>query len=225
MPRTRQLSIQRILSTLRQTGYFLTEGVATCQLTDFLALLGPIVVDPRSPELMRDIRPQSFDGANPNTLSSRYGTAGFPFHTDAAHWIEPPRFLILYCLQPGSGSRPTHLQDSLKWDLSEEDTLATTREVWKSGHLNPHLCTIRFRDDDRYALRFDEACMRPMTARAARLGTRLSNHIKKAAVVDVRWSAGMLLVVDNRRMLHARGNSLGPDPDRLIRRILVGDRL
>jgi L-asparagine oxygenase len=183
---------------------------------------GEIRVDPRSPQAVRDIRPQTLDEAKPNTLSSRYGVGSFPFHTDVAHWEDPARFLLLYCEQPGSGARPTHLQDTLAWGLSSDDRKATLTEVWKTGHLHPHLCTVCNVRDDRFAWRFDEGCMQPMTAGAKELRNALIDQIQGSQVIDVCWTAGSMLIIDNHRMLHARGRARRLDRDRVIKRILIG---
>jgi L-asparagine oxygenase len=87
---------------LRRAGYSLTHAVPETDLMGFVQALGSVRVDPRSPELVRDIRPQSVDSAKTNTLSSRYGTDPFPFHTDTAHWDRPARYLALYCVDPGT---------------------------------------------------------------------------------------------------------------------------
>jgi hypothetical protein len=41
------------------------------------------------------LRPQDTDEARPNSLSSRYGKAAQPLHTDGAHLPEPPDFVLL----------------------------------------------------------------------------------------------------------------------------------
>ena len=96
---------------LDRNGYLLVHDVPESSLIDVVRYLEPIRVDPRSPEPIRDIRPESKDSAKTNTLSSRYGTDAFPFHTDTAHWERPARYLALYCIDAGEGHRATLLQE------------------------------------------------------------------------------------------------------------------
>jgi L-asparagine oxygenase len=92
---------------LKRDGYSFVRGVRETDAIHIVQQLGPLRVDPRSPEPVRDIRPQPVQLAKENTLSSRYGTEAFPFHTDTAHWDRPARYLALYCVDPGEGKRPT----------------------------------------------------------------------------------------------------------------------
>lgn len=44
-----------------------------------------------------------------NSLSRRYGRGAFPLHTDGAHRLNPPQFIILTCVEPGVCAVPTML--------------------------------------------------------------------------------------------------------------------
>lgn len=130
------------INELGRTGYSFTRGVYQGDLINIVQHLGPIEVDPRSPEPIRNICPQPVCSAKPNTLSSRYGIEAFPFHTDAAHWQYPARYLVLYCVDPGEGKRPTILQDSFSWQLNDNETDLACRDLWATGHFRPRLCTL-----------------------------------------------------------------------------------
>ena len=222
MKRVNSIDSNEMLLALDRAGYFLARNLCPQEILGIAKSLGDIRVDVRSPQSIRTIRPQSTAEAKPNTLSSRYGMGRFPFHTDVAHWVEPAQFVLLYCEHPGSGARPTHLQDFLSWDLGAEAKQSALREVWKTGTFRPQLCTVCILEKGRVALRFDEACMKAMTVAAHTLGNDLVRHIQASPIIDVHWSTGTMLVVDNRRVLHARGTALRPDPDRLINRVLIG---
>src|SRR6202000_1586974 len=95
-----------------------------------------------------------------NTLSSRHGTGAFPFHTDGAHWREPPRFLILHCDDDGEATRPTLLCPvSLS---SAAGYSAFERDPWvvDTGK-RCFLVTLAVRRGSPIQLRYDAACMRP----------------------------------------------------------------
>jgi L-asparagine oxygenase len=208
---------------LQRDGLSFTGGVSQLCLAALIEQLGPISVDPRNPEQVRDIRPQSIEDANKNTLSSRYGTDEFPFHTDCAHWHKPARYLVLYCVCPGSGNRPTLLKDSHAWELSDSEGDLACRALWRTGHVRPQICTVANRADGRLAVRYDRDCMRPMTAEARELSSRLELWLERSPTRQVEWEPECLLVVDNHRLMHARGKSNKADGDRWLKRILLGE--
>jgi len=96
---------------LENDGYCVIHPVDAGNLLDFGSALGRLQLDLRDGVLVKDIRPQPKHIANTNTLSSRYGMGAFPVHTEAAYLHKPPRFLLLYCIEPGRGGRTTVLLD------------------------------------------------------------------------------------------------------------------
>lgn len=211
-------------SCLKRDGFAIARDVKETDLLGIIQELGPIEVDQRSPQLIRDIRPQQTSVAKPNTLSSRYGVRSFPFHTDTAHWDSPARYLLLYCVSPGQGARPTLLQDSLAWQLSEEEKDLACRALWAVGHRRVRLSHVATRSGDQLSVRYDMDCMRPMTKEAIELKAILESRINASAQRRIDWQIGNLLVIDNHRMIHARGEAQRLDPDRLLKRILLGER-
>jgi alpha-ketoglutarate-dependent taurine dioxygenase len=203
-------------------GYLFVPDVRDADLSRTITQLGPIRVDPRSPEPVRDIRPQPSQFAKENTLSSRYGTDGFPFHTDTAHWDRPARYLALYCVDPGEGKRATLLQDSRVWYLDEFEKELACRALWKTGHLQPRLCMLAEAAGAEIAVRYDMDCMRPMTREARELKVLVEARISCSAQLRIEWRPECLLIIDNRRMVHARGKSSRPDKRRVLKRMLIG---
>jgi alpha-ketoglutarate-dependent taurine dioxygenase len=66
-------------------------------------------------------------------------------------------------------------------------------------------------------------CMRPMTADTRKLKALLENRINERPQKKIDWQAGGLLVIDNHRIVHARGEAERPDPNRILKRILIGE--
>lgn len=184
--------------------------------------LGPITVGSRHPERVRLIAPQGTEAATPNTLSSRHGTGAFPFHTDCAHWEHPAQFLLLYCVNAGGGHRHTRVIDTWEWDWSPRERLAVCSEVWSRALSKPQLCTVGERRGDHISLRYDEACMTPLTQPAERSREFIQQRIDKSRMLDFEWSERDVLIIDNRRILHARGAARTADPGRVLARILIG---
>jgi alpha-ketoglutarate-dependent taurine dioxygenase len=210
------------ISELEREGFLFTHGICEIDLIDIAQQLGPIRVDPRSPDPVRDIRPQPVRSAKKNTLSSRYGTDAFPFHTDTAHWDQPARYLVLYCVHPGEGSRPTLLQDSRAWQLDDAQKDMACRALWKTGHVRPRLCVLAERTERGLSVRYDKDCMRPMTAEARELEALVESRMSCSIQRQIDWRPECLLVIDNQRMVHARGKSDRPDVSRVLKRVLIG---
>lgn len=207
---------------LDSEGFCTAHGVRDTDLLRLVEPLGRVRVDPRNPELVRDIQPQQAGAAKPNTLSSRYGTGGFPFHTDTAHWERPARYLLLYCVSPGEGMRPTRLQDSRAWQLTDQEMSLACRALWAVGHRRVRLAHLAVPAGDRLSVRYDMDCMRPMTTEAGELKALLQHRIETTVETRNAWEPGTLLVIDNHRMVHARGEASRPDANRLLKRILIG---
>jgi L-asparagine oxygenase len=208
---------------LKRDGYAVVRGIPETHLIRLAQELGPLRADPRSPELVRDIRPQPADLAKKNTLSSRYGTNAFPFHTDTAHWDRPARYLLLYCVDPGEGKRTTQVQDTRLWCLDQGIIDLMCRALWRTGHINPRLCTLAESEQDKLHIRYDMDCMRPMTAEAREVKALVEISINASPAMQIDWQPEALLILDNRRVLHARGKSSGADTNRVHKRILIGE--
>lgn len=208
--------------SLKRDGYSCLAGIAEEELLVLARNLGPVTLDRRHPDPVRYIHPQDALAAGPNTLSSRFGLGRFPFHTDAAHWRTPPRYILLYCTNPGRSRRPTLLIDSAAFDLPSATERMLRRAVWKAAHVAPFLCTVI---DDRAGAvqwRYDPGCMSPWSPAAFGARERVQDVIDQACMFAVDWTPGDLLLIDNWRMLHARGTAYTQDYDRKIARVLIG---
>ena len=64
--------------------------------------------------------------------------------------------------------------------------------------------------------------MRPMTAETRELAALMELRIGQTAQMRIDWEPGCLLVIDNERMVHARGESDRMDTNRVLKRILMG---
>jgi len=212
-------SIKECLST---EGYCVIYGFDRSRLLEFANEFGTPTVDPRHPYPVRALSPQHVNEANPNTLSSRYGLLPFPFHTDVAHWHTPARTLFLYCVRPGSGHRPTTLIDPLQWKLSNDELHLLCESIWRSGCVRTFLCTVMEPENNSFSIRYDPGCMIPHSLSASDASMLIQRLITQSSLIQIEWSEQTLLVIDNTRILHARGAALQPDTDRVIERILIG---
>lgn len=207
---------------LREEGFSLLREFDGDRLLEFAAEFGEPIADRRNPCLVRAISPQRQSEASPNTLSSRFGLGAFPFHTDVAHWEQPADFVMLYCLDPGAGRRETILLDTQSWRLCASDERTLCNAVWKTTSIRrPFLCTVASRKSFRLTFRYDQACMMPMSKSAHDAQKIIEANLSGSPRFKIAWEKRDLLIIDNSRVLHARGPVEVDDTNRVLQRVLV----
>jgi len=218
------MATEAILQQVAERGYATVLKKTESSVLRLATALGVPMAEERDPRVYRPISPVTQDMAKPNTLSSRYGTGAFPFHTDTAYWLQPARFLLLHCVNPGAGGRPTLLIDVSRWRLSREEESVLTRGLWIAGDRRPFLTQVMNAAPAGRHIRYDSDCMRPIGPSGELASALLRRKLRTSCPIQVAWAKGLLLIIDNRRILHARGKTEEPDPDRLLGRVLVGER-
>jgi alpha-ketoglutarate-dependent taurine dioxygenase len=205
-------------------GFAIQDDIDRESLLGLANHFGTPVPDWRVPDLIRDLRPVGTLSAPRHSLAGRYGLGPFPFHTETAYWRRPARFLMLYCVNPGSGDRGTFLCDSREAFLPEE-LGRMTKDLWVVSRIRkPFLATTAENTIAGTLFRYDAECMRPAHPRPSDMQEKISSRLADARHVPVEWTQRRLLVVDNHRMLHGRGPSLSADVDRHLLRILVQEK-
>lgn len=211
----------RFAEVLRRDGY--VEGCAYLtkeSAVEYFSRWGRVVASSRHPELVRDIRPQPAREAPTNTLSSRHGFGAFPFHSDGAHWRQPPRYLVLYCVAPGMARRETLLTFPLD-HMGTSEALILKRGLWRVyGVREPFSARILDGIGGKEFLRFDDACMKPVDS-ACESAEVLRQCIARSPEIRISWEHSKFLIIDNWRVLHARGAAQQIDVDRHHWRLLL----
>lgn len=178
-------------------------------------LMGWTVVPSRTdgPEVDR-LTPKTREAAPRQSLSARYGRGRQPLHTDGAHHAHPPDLIVLSV--EAASEVPT-----LLWRF---------REIYPpsplSSDLRHGLFTVRSGSEAFLApawvgdhLRFDPGCMTPSDARSRRVVEFFAG--KHNVAFSHQWKEpGLLLVIDNRRVLHSRG-AADNEPGRAMRRVSI----
>lgn len=159
--------------------------------------------------------PQTGSSAHRRSLSATYGLGSFPFHTDGAHWITPPRVVILACVEDETG-RPTRL---VHWK-----TLSRQAEI--EGDVRGAVFRVRNGRYSFYAqalsaerdwFRYDPGCMQPANREAYRVSERLLETGGAVSCIDVHWRPGRVVAFNNHQMLHGRGEAMREGKRQLIR--------
>jgi hypothetical protein len=175
----------------------------------------------RAGRLVDALAPMDKEKAKPSSLSVIHGLGAFPFHTDGAHLLQPPRFLVLICAAPGAAPEPTTLvrfQD-LKLGPAERGSLEATPFLFRNGQRSFYSTIYT---STRPFIRFDEGCMVPTGPEGRRAMAAIADYARGANWSAVHWRAGGVLIIDNWNVMHGRG-SAGSEAsvDRLILRSSV----
>jgi len=157
-----------------------------------------------------ELRPVSQKAAHPNSLSAKVGFGEQPLHTDGAHMQCPPDVIVLASRAPTAAA--TRLwsanEAGIPWD-------ALRHGVFTVSTGQTRFFSVIF---EAGRLRFDPGCMTPCDQRAREAVAFFDSAW--AGAERHQWRTGTeVLVINNRRALHAR-ESVGPlELDRVIDRV------
>jgi hypothetical protein len=166
------------------------------------------------------LSPQAATAARPSSLSMKFGTGALPLHCDTAHWIVPCRYVALACAVPGSIDAPTVLLDTHDIEFSNEQyTLARSAcFIVRNGRRSFYASLI---DCNRSFVRVDPGCMEPVTEESAKAIELYGYERNRSKTVAFHWHPGDLLIIDNWRVLHGRGNEVTADLSRRLLRVYL----
>lgn len=197
-----------------------SEATFRQQLIALANQIGTPVATRSKGDICDTLKPTDASSANPNSLSEIHSLGEFPLHVDTAHWLTPCRYLILACLSAGSGDRPTLLLDTERLPLSPEQTSILRRTPFRvTNGRNSFFSAILSKD--RQFVRYDQGCMASVrSSDKPVLDIFLaSNWTDYVETID--WHKGKVIVIDNWRVLHGRGQASHPDLDRTLLRISI----
>jgi len=160
------------------------------------------------------LEPTKDEEAHRRSISAQYGTGRQPLHTDCAHHQAPPDLLLLSVDEPSQvptllwgfdSAQFTHQQLT---DLREG--LFTVR-TGSTAFLAPAM--------EHGRLRYDPVCMTPADPRSMRTAALIESLAETAT--PFHWNEpGRVLVINNRRFLHARHDA-SDEPQRSIKRMAL----
>ncbi|HWO18326.1 MAG TPA: TauD/TfdA family dioxygenase [Kofleriaceae bacterium] len=216
--------MNEILQALSVVGWSVVEGIDEGQLLDVARSLGEPVPLRRGTSVISNLKVLTRNRALPRSLSAVHGEGAFPLHSDAAHWPQPPRFVLLYAPSGADVRRPTLLADTRDLlnhlSLPEIDLLRRGVLRVRSGR-SSRLTTIV---DRLGIIRFDADCMEPANTTGEKAVRLVSSWVDACDPIHVTWTLGRLLILDNWRCLH--GRDAAPhidDSGRRLLRVLVAN--
>ena len=218
--------IEPIQYELETSGYFFSATIFAGELDGLSdALMGVsrklgTPIKGRNAQTIEVLTPKYTDEAHQNSLSVQYGKGELPFHVDSSHHQVPSRYLVFACSCAEGEVAPTALLDVLDLGLGEDDATALRTGVFlvKNGR---HSFYANIQSPGAPFFRWDPGCMFPQDIIAEAVARKLSHLSHLPAVRTINWSTGALLVVDNWRMLHARGTVSSNHGDRTLLRTTI----
>lgn len=152
--------------------------------------------------------------ALPRSLSAIAGLGAQPWHTDAAHRPIPARYLVLACVDSGKPSVTTELCEWSSLLPAAWIEAARTEPFLVRNGRHSFYATILSQKDSCY--RFDPGCMLPTTKQGRELGQIIT--LGQATKIErINWVLGLIVVIDNWRMLHRRQAAHGAEGRVLLR--------
>jgi len=170
--------------------------------------------------LVETIAPRSQENARPASLSRKFGYGALPLHCETAHWIVPCRYIVLGCLEVGCVDTPTILLDGSDLDFSNEERLLARSATFlvRNGARSFYASLI---DNHRAFVRIDPGCMEPIGGAGVEAMALYCYERHRRKAVSFSWNTGEILIIDNWRVLHGRGNRQPADLNRRLLRAYV----
>lgn len=213
---------ERIHAELRDWGWVTLALPSKVDLRIVLSLLRPDLIPYASRFHVNRISPKTHDCAPTGTLSARYGLGSFPFHTERAHWKNPPRYIAFRSIGAPT-DRPTTLVDSYDLDASSDLVRDLHCQPWdvrweEVKFESPVLTPV---SSAPWKVRYDPCCMAIKAPHKANLESALEQKLSELPVTTHHWRPEVALIVDNWRVLHGRGASRAADFNRVLERLVI----
>lgn len=227
------MALEKLAVNLRQHGYVilrqwrpddatLTVGHTVGSVVDVstLALSGHVPT-------VQTLVPTSRHKAHNTVYSGIFGLGEFPLHTDLAHWMVPPRYMMLRC-QRGSQAVATRLlaaseivtrvgSDTVRQALTRQRRVAPGRIFCVLPLIFSVGAITAFRWDPVFLLPVNEAALHVRNV----MGDLAKCCSKMSSVVLAEL--GDTLLVDNWKVLHGRSHVPNGSTDRHLERIYLSE--
>jgi hypothetical protein len=178
-----------------------TEDEIVATMLSVARRVGRPVTDVRGRVRIDRLVPRAHGEARANSLSGRFGRGAFPLHTDLAHRVMPPRFLILGAAAAAHGAARTTLTQAPV--LSHDDWCTVRDGVFLVSNGRRSFYTSICGSGCPF-VRFDLSSMTPTDAQASVAQRVFCDRLKEQPTLEITWERGHMLVVDNWHMLHGR---------------------
>ncbi|WP_159759804.1 TauD/TfdA family dioxygenase [Sphingomonas sp. 8AM] len=202
-------------------GYVVLPGIAAGRPTDRVAEeLGQVMLLSGG-KLVQELTPKAT--STPNTYSGLFGLDRFPFHTDLAHWLIPPRYLLLRCIR-GYADVPTMILDgrAIASDVGADLMGRALVRPRRPRRGEVRMLRLRQSDGTDDIIRWDIEYLKPASHVGELVFSNFQNRVEEATpTAAVMVDDGDVLIIDNWRMLHARPAIAPNRRDRRLQRVYL----
>ena len=224
---------QKVSATIQQNGYARLPRWRCEESTLAIAeSLGKIFDMPTvSPywdiPVVQTLKPGREIDSSQNRYSGTFGLGEFPLHTDFAHWLHPPRYLMLRCIHASSTTLtkllPTTALESMLPIETFRNALVRPRHRASDGTICLLPITVHIGGIIGY--RWDPLFLVPMNTYALKISNAMRRHQwDHSKLITLTLSElGDTLLIDNWRILHGRGSVSNDDLYRVIERIYLSE--
>lgn len=204
-----------ITRKLENNGYVVLEASPDKKVTEIADEIG-VLYKPKNMPLVQTLKPRSVEEKD-NTYSGNYGYGMFPFHTDMAHWVKPPRFFMLRCSFPSGITTNILHHEKL---LQKLDVNLTSRALFKPRRkVDGKIHLLRFLSND--LMRWDSLFIVPANKKGEQLKAGLESELTCVSYDKIALDqVGKCILIDNWKVLHGRGPTIeGGNSSRVVERV------
>jgi hypothetical protein len=170
------------------------------QITDHRLLAG--VTD----SVVQQLKPRPKTGFALHRYYGHFGFEEYPAHTDLAHWIVPPRYLVLRA-RNGASQVATHVYNQ-RGSLRLLDTKLLNSAIFAPSNVHRALVPMAMRvcKELPFSIRWDPLFIQPINDSAK----KCASVVHSADFAELRFAVVLeehadTLIIDNWRALHGRG--------------------
>ena len=187
---------------IRANGYYITKVETQKEFIKLCNSLGDFTANRLGDNKLTILKPLDKNEANSKSLSSIYGLEAFPFHTDGAHKLVPPRYLAFRYIGNCESPEPTLLIDFKSIQLTSDEDYFVNNRIWKVDD-GVKVLYRSIKDNRRDMIRYDLGCMKVLDEKQEDKKL-LANIINKCEITSIPWELNKTMIVDNWRLLHSR---------------------
>lgn len=178
-------------------------------------------IDSAYPNRSVDIlRPREKCGLSLNRYHGNFGFQEYPAHTDFAHWLTPPRFLLLRG-RGGAEHVRTHIYHAQTLaDMLPEAIIKRALFFARKARIKTAL-SMRIARTEKLTLRWDPLFICPANSHARLCAEIVSSDEFKNKRLEFNLGNNMILIIDNWRTLHGRSSVPSSDQLRKVDRIYL----
>jgi L-asparagine oxygenase len=213
-----ELVAKELLEEVLDAGFIQFSSDPECSTLDVARSFGEVEVIPDIPAI-QTLTPARAGGEEKSSYSGNFGLGAFPLHTDMAHWVRPPRFLLLRCAVPAAAVKTRFL--CARKLFAEEDAHFVRRALFRPRRrLDGRLSLVRLEDRGMY--RWDTLFLQAANQAAAELQLRVADRIRESTPASIELvEPGDCVLANNWGALHGRSSVPRSALSRVIERIYI----